>query len=94
MPEITCASPAVVGLISQAVKESGMSASKKHKELERWNNLSSCDDGSVIQTKARKGKGEKGKRAPSAYNIFTGDCMKKGKSMKQCAVDWKKQKAA
>jgi len=33
------------------------------------------------------------KRAPSAYNIFIGKCMKgDGKTMKQCAVDYKKQK--
>ena len=34
------------------------------------------------------------KRAPSAYNIFIGKCMKgNGKTMKQCAVEYKKQKA-
>ena len=32
------------------------------------------------------------KRAPSAYNIFIGSCMKKGNSMKGCAAEYKAQK--
>jgi hypothetical protein len=41
----------------------------------------------------RETKGGRKKRAPSAYNRHTGICMKSGKSMKDCAADWKKQKA-
>ena len=36
----------------------------------------------------------KKKRAPSAYNRHTGICMKSGKSMKDCAAEWKSQKGA
>jgi len=32
------------------------------------------------------------KRAPSAYNIHTSECMKAGKSMRECADLWKKKK--
>ena len=40
-------------------------------------------------------KGKRAKRAPSKYNIFIGECMKgDGKTMKQCAADYKKKKAA
>lgn len=45
-------------------------------------------------------KTQKGKRAPSAYNIFIGKCMKGcgndtqpcAERMKSCAVEWKSQK--
>jgi len=40
---------------------------------------------------ATKGSGRK-KRAPSAYNRYTGSCMKEGNSMKECASRWKTQK--
>ncbi len=34
----------------------------------------------------------KGKRAPSAYNIYAGNCMRVGKSLKDCAGEWQRQK--
>lgn len=41
------------------------------------------------------------KRAPSAYNIFVGECLKRRPSgqpvtaaMKGCAIEWKRKKAA
>ena len=33
------------------------------------------------------------KRKPSAYNIFIGQCMKEGKNMKECALEYKKLKS-
>ena len=87
--EVTCASPEVVALISQAVKGSAMSPAKKRNEIERWKSLESCDTGAPLETKAKKGKGGGGKRAPSAYNIHVGECMKSGSTMKQCAASWK-----
>jgi len=38
--------------------------------------------------------GKRTKRAPSKYNIFMGECVKKGGNSKTCAVDWKKKKAS
>ncbi len=35
------------------------------------------------------GGGMRQKRAPSAYNLHAGKCMKLGKSMKTCAQEWK-----
>ena len=37
-------------------------------------------------------KGGRQKRAPSAYNIFAGNCMRQGKPLKQCAAEWKQRK--
>lgn len=37
-------------------------------------------------------KKKKKKREPSEYNIHTGTCMKTGKNMKECAVEWNKKK--
>ncbi len=34
----------------------------------------------------------KHKRKPSQYNIFIGECMKKGENMKNCATKYKQQK--
>ena len=39
-----------------------------------------------------KTPGVRKKRAPSAYNIFIGECMKQGKPMAQCAFEYKKKK--
>ncbi len=71
--------------------------------------VSTCPRGTVMQlcpagTNSR-GAGPKTKRAPSAYNIFIGECMRskpiKGKPfgaaakfMKECSVEWKAKKAA
>lgn len=37
-------------------------------------------------------KKKKKKREPSAYNVHTGTCMKEGKTMKECAVEWQELK--
>lgn len=48
-------------------------------------------DEEVIKLKTTTKK----KRAPSAYNIFIGKCMKEeGKTMKICAAEYKKKKAS
>jgi len=55
----------------------------------------SCEEVRAIveETIARLGAGKvKKKRAPSAYNLFIGKCMKEGKPMAQCAVEYKQQK--
>ena len=48
-----------------------------------------------------RGRKSGGKRAPSAYNLFIGECMKRGKiksfgeapqKMRECAVEWKQKK--
>lgn len=37
--------------------------------------------------------GKKGKRKPSKYNVFIGNCMRGGgKGMKECAADYREQK--
>ena len=38
--------------------------------------------------------GRRAKRAPSPYNLFTGKCMKEGRSMKECALEWKQRPGA
>lgn len=48
-------------------------------------------DAEVIKLKTTSRK----KRAPSAYNIFIGKCMKEdSKTMKICAAEYKKKKEA
>lgn len=52
-----------------------------------------CSDGSLLEIKDISERQVKGrKRVPSEYNIFLGGCMKKGKTMKECVLDWKKLK--
>ena len=51
-----------------------------------------CKKDATIELCHRSSGGSEGprqKRAPSAYNIHTGKCMKSGKSMKTCAQEWK-----
>jgi hypothetical protein len=44
----------------------------------------------VKQNVRQSGKmSNKKKRKPSGYNLFIGDCMKKGDSMGECAAKWK-----
>ncbi len=35
---------------------------------------------------------KKKKRAPSKYNLYIGHCMKEGRGMKECAIEYKKEK--
>lgn len=58
------------------------------------NAIPDCDDGEDMNVCLADGKGGKKKRAPSKYNLHTSSCMKSGKSMRQCADEWKKQKVA
>lgn len=47
----------------------------------------------VKRTKSSdNGNGEKEKREPSEYNKHTSVCMKSGKSMKDCAIEWQEKK--
>ena len=53
-------------------------------------NIPTCPVGMLIGIEpAPAGRGGRAKRAPSAYNIFVGDCLREGKTLKQCAVEWK-----
>ena len=45
----------------------------------------------ILAKEEASGKTRK-KRSPSKYNIFIGKCMKEGKGMKQCALEYKKKK--
>ncbi|MDM7913237.1 MAG: hypothetical protein QUS09_09085 [Methanotrichaceae archaeon] len=49
-------------------------------------NIASCEQPVDIQFCGR------GKRAPSKYQQFVGACLREGKSIKECAAEWKTQK--
>lgn len=49
--------------------------------------------GATYQAKGGGVKSGKKKRKPSKYNLFIGSCMRGGgKTMKECAAEYKKQK--
>lgn len=50
--------------------------------------ISSC-----VCSKNTSSKENKSKRAPSKYNLHTSTCMKGGKSMKECAIEWNGMKS-
>ena len=41
---------------------------------------------------AKKGR-KKSNRAPSAYQQHTGECMRAGRTMQECAAEWREMKA-
>lgn len=58
--------------------------------------MPSCPAGMPIGVDVGAGGGgtrTRTKRAPSAYNLFVGDCLKGGATMSECAKRWKAQKA-
>jgi hypothetical protein len=63
-------------------------------KLEEIPNCELADDIVLGSGGGSSGSGKsKGKREPSAYNNFTGACMKDNHTMKECAVLWKEQKS-
>jgi len=59
--------------------------------IEILKTLVDCKDGQVIGIELQETaqKTARQKRAPSAYNLHVGRCMKAGNGMKECAVLWK-----
>ena len=54
-----------------------------------------CDGDDVIEfAEASKGQTrKKSNRAPSAYQQHTGECMRGGHTMQECAAEWREMKA-
>lgn len=46
----------------------------------------------MLRSLLNEGAKSKRKRKPSRYNIFIGECMKSGKTMKECALLYKEKK--
>lgn len=87
-PNIVCIDPDLLEDLQELLKGAGVS--KKH--LAMLDAVPACETG-VLQMRLAPEKGQKVKRAPSAYNIYIGDCMRGGKSdLKTCALEWKKKK--
>jgi len=55
-------------------------------------NVDMGDLTNLVETIPCGTKGTRKKRAPSAYNIHIGQCMKQGGSMKDCASQWSQRK--
>jgi hypothetical protein len=53
------------------------------------NEISNCK--CPMGSKAPKSNNGK-KREPSKYNLHTSSCMKTGRSMKECAIEWNNKK--
>ena len=65
----------------------------------RIHSVPECEDGSAIGFHRGRGGGGGAKRAPSAYNVFMGQCVKaKGNGrpvqerFSECVVEWKAKK--
>ena len=39
-------------------------------------------------------KSPRRKRSPSPYNLFMGECVRSGKSFKECAAEWRSRKTS
>jgi hypothetical protein len=53
-----------------------------------------CDGEEPIEFAEETKKGrKKSNRPPSAYQQHTGECMRAGNSMKECAAMWREKKA-
>lgn len=91
MPELrlTCLSPEARDLVLSEMHH--IKGEKAREVFTRLvNQVTECPVGQEIGVEmAQAGKGGKAKRAPSAYNVYVGSCMKQGKNMKQCSADWK-----
>ncbi len=46
----------------------------------------------IIEERMSSTKKTRKKRAPSIYNIFMGECLREGKTMKNCAGEYRKEK--
>lgn len=84
MAEIKCLSPNFREQLLHIAKEAGIKGAK----LQVLEEIPDCEKGAIDVRPPKK------KRAPSAYNIFIGQCMGggSGKSLKECAVTYKQQK--
>ena len=52
-----------------------------------------CTGDEMIKFCPTEGGTKRTKRAPSAYNIFIGACIKQGKGMKECAAEYRGRQA-
>lgn len=92
---LTCLSPQVKALIQKELHLISDEATRKvFTEIVKV--VASCPAGQQVGVEllesGRGGRARREKRAPSEYNTFTGNCMRQGKSMKECAVAWRRQK--
>ena len=56
--------------------------------------MADCDGEEPIEFAEETKKGrKKSNRAPSAYQEHTGECMRAGNSMQECAAMWREKKA-
>lgn len=85
MPDISCISPDLRDDLQALLRKSGAS----RRDIALLDEIPECEVGVI---KIRKGRGG-GKRAPSQYNLFIGECMAGGKKdLKSCAGEWREQK--
>ena len=86
MATITCLHPEVKEAMIEALEELGISKSI----IRKVKKLADCEDESQEIGFGRGGT--KVKREPSAYQKHTGECMKAGRTMAECAAQWKTKK--
>ena len=65
---------------------------EEKKQRQRQRQTEKGDRGMVKKDERKYSVGKKTKRKPSEYNIFMGKCMRDGKDMKACAVEYKEEK--
>lgn len=87
MPDIKCLSPELRNDVKELLRKSGA----PRKDIALFDAVPDCDSGVIELGRVRGGGGTK--RAPSAYNLFIGDCMRgTNKNLKTCATEWREQK--
>ena len=94
----TCVPPDLRKLLSGIIQELDVSSNARSSVLNSIKVLPDCEE---PYTKKTKRGSSKEKRAPSAYNVFVGECLRSDamkkvspqtKRMSLCAQQWKKRK--
>jgi membrane-associated PAP2 superfamily phosphatase len=86
MSTIVCLHPEVKEALIEVLKELEVEKSI----VSKIKKLTDCDEKMVEFGRG----GSKVKRAPSAYQQHTSECMKAGHTMAECAAQWKKKKGS
>ena len=92
---ITCISPGLKQILQSELHHiEDMRQREAFTEL--VNAAPECSNGGIVgleveEPSPSRGRGER--RRPSAYNLYIGECLKRGdRSMKQCALEWRQRR--
>lgn len=103
MRTLSCIGPQAKSAIAEEIGRAAITETEKVELNQFLKTFPTCGTGIPIEIgEVQTGKkGKRAKRAPSAYNLFIGQCMKGKKikafgeasgKMKECASEWRQRK--